>query len=290
MRFTLYKMQACGNDFLFFDSMHHEPPMFYQQEIRWLCDRHFGVGADGLVVLASGKNTHAQWTFYNSDGSEAEMCGNAARCAILFLQIKYFPNHTPISILTAAGIVRGRCLDPRIVELALFDLKEEGHEVNHKVVPVGEQNFEVYSVNTGVPHAVIEVKDILTYPIEEVGKKLVHHPAFGSKGTNVTFFQRLVGNRIRTTTFERGVEKETFACGTGVAAAAIAYSQNYLQPFPIEVLAPGGDLIVDSSPVSQMLLITGPAEFVFEINVEDIPRNFEKPFLYSESKGTEDAR
>lgn len=287
MRLTLYKMQACGNDFLLLDSMNHETPVFHPTEVAWVCDRHYGIGADGFVVLAAGKTAHAEWTFYNSDGSQADMCGNAARCAILYLQLKYFPNHTPISIQTRAGIIRGRCLDKRTVELAMFSLQEEGREVYQKILPVGDDNFQVNTIDTGVPHAVIEVKDIYTYPIREIGKKLVKHPAFGTKGSNITFFQRLVGNRIRSTTFERGVEDETLACGTGVAAAAMVFSQNYLQQFPIEVITPGGNLFVDSSPVSHMLLLIGPAEFVFEVNVEDLLRNFERPYLFSEGKRPE---
>lgn len=285
MRFDFVKMQACGNDFILFDSMNHQPPKFAAHEIRWICDRHFGIGADGLVVLTPGERTHASWTFYNSDGSEAEMCGNAARCVIAHLHENHFPEESPIALETKAGVIRGRRIDRSTVELALFELTPERSEYKQLVLAVGEYNLEVNLINTGVPHAVIEVKDITTFPIEQIGSALVRHEAFGEQGSNITFYQRVVGNRIRSTTFERGVEKETFACGTGVAAAALVYSQTYMQQLPVEVLAPGGELLVDVSPYSKMLLLTGRVEHVFNLTLEDIPNNFEQPVLYSLYEG-----
>lgn len=284
MRFDFIKMQACGNDFVIMDSMNHEPPKFSVKEVQWICDRHYGLGADGFVILKTGERTHATWIFYNSDGSIAEMCGNAARCVIAYLQENHFPNESPLSLETKAGIIRGRRIDRSVVEIALFPLDKEMPEMRHKVLPVGEYNIELHTINTGVPHAVIEVKDITTFPIDKIGEALVKHEAFGPEGTNVTFYQRVVGNRIRSTTFERGVEKETFACGTGVAASAIVYSQNYLQAFPIEVLTPGGEIQVDASPYSKMLLLTGKAEHVYNVTLEDLPTNFEQPLLYSNYK------
>ena len=137
------------------------------------------------------------------------------------------------------------------------------------------------SMKTTTEQDAIEVKDISTYPILDVGKRLLKHPAFGPAGTNVTFFQRMVGQRIKATTFERGVEYETFACGTGVAAAAIVYSELFLQPFPIEVEVPGGVLNVDVSPVSKMLLLQGPAQHVYTVELDGLPRHFDKPFLFN---------
>ena len=106
----------------------------------------------------------------------------------------------------------------------------------------------------------------------------------GPEGANVTFFERLVGPRIKATTFERGVEGETLACGTGAAAAAIIYSETYLQPLPIEVIVPGGELVVDISPVSKMLLLQGPANYCFTVNIPEIMTGFEKVFTYSQGK------
>jgi diaminopimelate epimerase len=284
MEFNFIKMQGCGNDFLFMDSMQSEPSPFYPREISWLCDRNYGVGADGLVVLTKSEKYHAKWIFYNSDGSQAEMCGNAARCAIRYLTETYFPNDVPICIETKAGVIKGQMKGPGLVEVTLTPKSYERFEYEQKVVATDKYSVEVSLINTGVPHAVVEVKDLNSYPIWQVGKDLRSHPAMGPEGANVTFFERLVGPRIKATTFERGVEGETLACGTGAAAAAIIYSETYLQPLPIEVIVPGGELVVDISPVSKMLLLQGPANYCFTVNIPEIMTGFEKVFTYSQGK------
>lgn len=285
MRYPLQKMHGCGNDFLIMDYLGAHAPEFFPEEIAYLCNRNYGLGADGLVVLWESQKAHAGWHFYNSDGSRAEMCGNAARCVIRYLGEKYYPSEVPISLETDVGIIRGKLMDtPGYVEITLSSKPINKIEYEQKLIVAGENSFDVYCVNTGVPHAVIEVRDIHTYPILDVGKRLLKHPAFGEAGTNVTFFQRLVGQKIKATTFERGVEHETYACGTGVAAAAMVYSELFLQPFPVEVEVPGGTLFVDISPVSKMLLLQGPAEYVYRVELEEFPRRFTPPQLYSDRK------
>ncbi|MFM8315531.1 MAG: diaminopimelate epimerase, partial [Deltaproteobacteria bacterium] len=236
-------------------------------------------------ILYEEPNVHAAWHFYNSDGSRAEMCGNAARCVIRYLADQHFPEEIPISLKTDAGIIKGKRLESsNLTEITLSSTPIKDFHFEQKLVVAGENSFDVNFINTGVPHSVIEVKDIATYPILDVGKRLLKHPVFGEAGTNVTFFQRHVGNKIKATTYERGVEHETFACGTGVAAAAIVYSETYLQTFPIEVEVPGGSLHVDVSPVSKMLLLQGPTDYVFNVELSTIPRGFEKPSLFSDRK------
>ncbi|NBT58441.1 diaminopimelate epimerase, partial [bacterium] len=243
-----------------------------------------GIGADGLVVLTKSEQYHAKWIFYNSDGSEAEMCGNAARCAIRYLAENYFPNDVPICIETKIGVIKGQMKGPSLVEVTLTPKSYTRFEYEQKLVATDKYSLDVHLINTGVPHAVIEVKDLDTYPILQVGKDLRSHSAMGPEGANVTFFQRLVGPRIKATTFERGVEGETLACGTGAAAAAIVYSETYLQPLPIEVIVPGGELLVDISPVSKMLLLQGPAAYCFTVTVPEISSGFEKVYPYSQGK------
>jgi len=277
-------MEGCGNDFLILDYLGAELPRFYASEVRYLCDRHFGVGADGLVVIHGSETAHAAWKFYNSDGSEASMCGNAARCVIRYLAEKRFPEVEVISLETGAGIIRGRKLGPSTVEVTLLNSSDVKFDYEHLTLKTEKNVFEGYALNTGVPHLVLEVKDLATYPVVPVGSLLLKHPAFSPQQTNVTFFQRLVGAKILATTFERGVEKETFACGTGVAAAAIIFSELYLQPFPIEVQVPGGELTVDLSPASKMLLLQGPAEYVMSAEVYAVRHDFEPRHLFSEGK------
>lgn len=285
MEFNFLKMQACGNDFLILDSLHSDPPPFYPREIAWLCDRHFGVGADGLVVLMKSQEYHAKWAFYNSDGSEADMCGNAARCAVRYLSEKYYPNDIPICLETKAGVIKGQIKeDTRTIEVTVTSKSYERFDFEQKILATDKYSIEAFLINTGVPHAVVEVKDLDTYPILQVGKDLIRHPALGELGANITFFQRLVGQRIRATTFERGVETETLSCGTGAAAAAVVYSEQYLQPLPIEVSVPGGELVVDISPVSKMLLLQGPANYVYQVSLNEMINNFEKIYPFSQAR------
>jgi diaminopimelate epimerase len=211
------------------------------------------------------------------------MCGNAARCAIKFLQTYHPSSEEIISLETEIGIIKGKVLPDGLVELTLLP-EAISFQYEHKVLKVDELAIDAMCITTGVPHAVIEVKDIETYPIDRVGAALVGHSAFGEAGTNVTFFERVMGNRIKATTFERGVERETLACGTGAAAAAILYTELYLQHFPVEVVLPGGELEVSLSSVAKKLLIKGPAEMVAEITLTNLPRNFRPPEPYGRRK------
>ncbi len=281
MKVHFIKMQGCGNDFLVVDAIRAATaPRFRPYEVQYYCDRHFGVGADGLVVLHRSDKADVGWTFYNSDGSAAEMCGNAARCVIRYVSEKYLPDET-ISIETLAGIVKGRKLSDGGVEVSLVQQKPFVFDYREMILEIDKTAYQVYCTDTGVPHAVLEVRDLITYPITRVGKQIQSHPVFKDKGTNVTFWQKLVSNRIRATTFERGVGAETLACGTGAAAAALIFSQLYAQPLPINISVPGGELMIDLSPVSRVLLLTGPAEYVFEVELESAPPHFEKQTIFS---------
>jgi diaminopimelate epimerase len=273
MNFHFFKMQGCGNDFLLLDYISEtDPPRFSESEIQFFCDRNYGIGADGVVMLAKSQIAHAKWTFFNCDGSEAEMCGNAARCAVRYMTEKYGAGQSEmIHIETQVGILKGKCLpDENLVEVSLMPDRPLKIEYEDVTLRVGDDVVQAYFLNTGVPHAVVQVRDIRKYPVTKIGKALVAHAAFGAEGTNVTFFEEGIGQKIFATTFERGVEKETLACGTGAAAAAIVYSQLYLQPLPIEVSVPGGLLYVDTSPVSKVLLLRGPAEHVVQIDLPEV--------------------
>ena len=282
----LHKMQGCGNDFLIADASEGNPPDLTAGSIRRICHRQLGVGADGLFVLLPPKaGGDAAWTFYNSDGSLAEMCGNAARCAIRFLAERRFSGAPrPLLLETRAGVVSGRVLADGRVEVSMPRGKASAIEYQERVLSTEKGPLTLFCINSGVPHAVIEVKDILSYPIREIGRLLVRHAAFSPEGTNVTFYQRMSGNRIRATTFERGVENETLACGTGAVAAALVYTERYLEKFPIEVAVPGGALSVEIESGSKTLLLTGPAEWVFTLEYVGSSEPFDPPGLYSEHR------
>jgi diaminopimelate epimerase len=276
-------MQGCGNDFLFVDCLQTEAIRFRPVEVRYYCDRHFGVGADGLVVLRQSEKADFAWDFFNSDGSVAQMCGNAARCAIKYYSEKNNSVETH-SFETLAGIVKGRVLPAEQVEISLLPEKNYKAQYIEQVIEVEKEPIQIFRINTGVPHAVVEVKDLSTYPIDRMGRAIQRNAVFGEEGTNVTFYQRHAGNRILSTTFERGVEAETLACGTGAAAAALIYAEQYYEPLPIHVHIPGGTLDVDLSPVSQVLLLRGPVQILFSLEVESLKGDFEPIFTYTDRK------
>jgi len=286
MNLRFHKMHGCGNDFLIADDFSGHFPELSPGDVRYLCDRNFGLGADGLAVLQEGKETDAKWLFYNCDGSEAEMCGNAARCVIRYLGENHFPGGDAISLETLAGVIKGRTLEDGVVEVTMLSESQDSFELQEKVLEIHGETLQMYCLNTGVPHAVIEVKSLKGYPVDKIGSAILNHPAFAPEKTNVTFFQRLVGNRILSTTFERGVEKETFACGTGAAAAALVFADIYLESLPVEVQVPGGELAVDLSPATRYLLLRGPATYVGEVEALDIPAEFSQPELFGHRKGT----
>lgn len=283
MRFQFQKMHGCGNDFIIFDQMKEtELAPFTKSEIQFLCDRHFGIGADGLVILGKGGDrAHCLWEFHNSDGSTAEMCGNAARCAIRFLADNYFPDEEIISIETKAGVIKGKKnTELGGVEVTLFGRGDKKPEMVEKLIRAEDEVVRCFYIDTGVPHAVVEVKDLHSYPISRVGKLVMHHPAFQPEMTNVTFFQQRVGPHIMACTYERGVEAETLACGTGAAAAALVFSELYMQPLPVAVIMPGGTINVEASPVAKRILLRGDAEYIAQIHLDDIPTNFEPRLPY----------
>ncbi len=285
MNFRFYKMNGCGNDFLILDDFSGQLPDLSPSDVRYLCHRNLGLGADGLAVLRTGKDTDAKWTFFNCDGSEAEMCGNAARCVIRYLADHHFPGGEVISLQTQAGVIRGRVLEEGAVEVTLLSERDSAFSLQEKVIEANGEMLQIFSVNTGVPHAVIEVKSLHGYPVAAVGAVILNHPAFAPEKTNVTFFQRSVGSRIISTTFERGVEQETFACGTGAAAAALVFSEIYFEPLPVEVVVPGGELTVGLSPATRYLLLTGPAVYVAKLEIEELPSEFTVPALFGSKKG-----
>ncbi len=285
MNLHFHKMHGCGNDFLIGDDFSGSFPELSPQDVRYLCDRNFGIGADGIALLQEGTDTDAKWTFYNCDGSEAEMCGNAARCVMRYLGEKHFPGGEAISLETLAGVIRGRTLEDGMVEVTMLSESQDSFELEEKLLEIHGEPIQMFCLNTGVPHVVIEVKSLKGYPVAKIGAAVLNHPAFAPEKTNVTFFQRMVGSRILSTTFERGVEKETFACGTGAAAAALVFSDVYMESLPVEVQVPGGELVVDVSPATRYLLLRGPATYVGEAEVMELPADFHPPELYGGPKG-----
>ena len=210
------KMVGSGNDFVVVSQLASLPVSRLKKIAKNICQRKYGIGADGLLVLEKSRVADVRMRIFNADGSEAEMCGNGARCTALW-QMANGKWQKNLRIETKAGIIEAR-VSGESVKIKLTDpvgYKEElPIEINGRIVKV---NF----INTGVPHIVIFVEGIDKIDVAGIGRVLRYHKAFAPAGTNVDFVEIIDNAHIRARTYERGVEDETLACGTGVAACAI---------------------------------------------------------------------
>jgi diaminopimelate epimerase len=257
------KMNGAGNDFILIDDR-AQTLRLDRGQIARLCDRHAGVGADGLIVLRPCLSGRADWAwdFYNSDGGNAEMCGNGARCFARFAR-KLTGAPGDLSFETRAGIITAAFHGERVT-VSLTPPRDL--RLNETVALRGGKTT-IHSVDTGVPHAVVYVPDADQAMVESLGAEIRGHAHFAPRGTNVNFVQLLKPNSIRVRTFERGVG-ETLACGTGVTASALISAELHGCTAPVQVRVLGGDVLeVDflkkDGQYSQVRL-TGPADFVFD--------------------------
>ncbi|HCP10493.1 MAG: Diaminopimelate epimerase [Thermodesulfobacterium sp. 37_54] len=241
---SFYKLCASGNDFIVILNFSGEiSPEEGRELAKKLCRPKFSVSADGLILLEKSSNPQAKfaWRFFNSDGSEAEMCGNGARCvARLVTELGLFKS--PFYFETKAGLIYAEVKGKR-VKVALTSPKDLKLNL---VLRTDYDWFLAHFVNTGVPHTVIFWEDIENAPVTKIGPKIRYHEAFSPAGTNVNFINIVEkdGQKIiQIRTYERGVEGETLACGTGSAASAyIAYKLGLVNS-PVNVLTRGGELL-----------------------------------------------
>jgi diaminopimelate epimerase len=260
---TFTKMNGAGNDFVVLDNRDGKLSLDKAQIAR-LCDRHRGVGADGLLAVEPAENgADFRMRYYNSDGGEAEMCGNGARCFARFAQ-RVSGKKGSISFETQAGVISAKFFGD-IVQVQM----SEPHAVHlREAVEAAGEKVTVHSVNTGVPHAVVFVDDLETTDVRRLGAALRYHPHFAPKGTNANFVQQLDPQTISIRTYERGVEDETLACGTGMVACALIYHELTTAAAPIQVRVRGGDTLEigfrHEGGRYREVTLTGPADFAFE--------------------------
>jgi diaminopimelate epimerase len=258
------KMSGTGNDFIIID---HRQLFLQELDLaafaRSICTRKFSVGADGLILIEEAEDAHFRWQFFNADGSLAEMCGNGARCAARFAFEKRIAP-ARMRFHTLAGEIEAEMID---AEVKVRLTPPVGLELDQEVKLAG-QPHAVHSLNTGVPHTVLFTEDNQTTPVVAWGREIRHHGLFRPAGTNVNFVQILGGNNLHVRTYERGVEDETMACGTGaVASAIVAALRGLVQP-PVEVTTSGGEQLIvhfqmNEGRVEQVFL-QGPALIVYE--------------------------
>ena len=257
------KTNGAGNDFVMIDNRDGSRSLSHDQISR-LCDRHRGIGGDGLIAL-EGTPDLPRMRYYNADGGEAEMCGNGARCFARFAARLHGKTAGEITFDTMAGRITAELLPDDRVRL----LMSESHSLQlaHSLRIEG-LDLEVHSLNTGVPHAVVFVTDLQTTPVVPWGRALRHHPRFAPAGTNANFAQVLSPGSLAIRTYERGVEDETLACGTGVVASVLIYHHRSQAPSPISVQVKGGDTLEVGFELEnghpKEVTLSGPADFVFE--------------------------
>ena len=259
-----WKLEGAGNDFLGLDGRAGDFKL-KRQQIADLCDRRRGVGADGVLVVEKPKVRGADFRmrYYNSDGGEAEMCGNGARCFALLARAVSGRKGNELRVQTQAGLLTLRTSGQ---EVQVSMTEPTKLRLGRKLVVAGRK-LAVDFLNTGVPHAVLFVRSVRSIDVAKQGRAIRYHSAFAPSGTNVNFVEIGRGNRIYVRTYERGVEGETLACGTGVVASSILSNLRRGLRSPILVTTRGGDhLRVGFSMVNgqaRKVTLQGPARIVY---------------------------
>lgn len=264
MNLAFTKMNGAGNDFILLDNREQKIKLSPEDIVR-ICHRQRGIGADGLLLLVPSRTGKADWAwdFYNNDGSTADMCGNGARCFARFIQ-KTAGANGKTSFETGAGIITATFQGDRVT----INLTDPRDLRLHEKVQLSTGPAEIHSLNTGVPHAVLFVPDADKAMVQNLGAEIRYHEHFKPKGTNANFVQLLGPSHIRVRTYERGVEGETLACGTGVTASALIAARLHKFPSPVKVQVQGGDLLevsfTEENGQFRNVHLAGPADFVFE--------------------------
>ena len=265
------KLQGSGNDFILIDNRDgkvyrkiEELGVCLKEFILKVCQLHTGVGADGLILIEEPENPENdfKWQFFNSDGSEAEMCGNGSRCAVRFCYDLGIVNDR-VSFETLAGVIRAEVLEGgKRVKVQLTPPSEP----LEKTLRVEGTDFEGVFINTGVPHFVVPVKDIDKVDVKKLGRAIRFHEEFQPKGTNVNFIEAVAEDTIKIRTYERGVESETLACGTGATAGAIvAYLKGFVSRKPVQVITKSEEVLgVDFDENFREVFLNGAVYKVFE--------------------------
>jgi diaminopimelate epimerase len=265
LRFT--KMNGAGNDFVMIDNRSGDVRLQPEQVVR-ICDRHRGVGADGILLLEKGSNgADFRMRYYNRDGGEAEMCGNGARCFARFAN-RVAKAPAKVSFQTPAGLIRGE-LHGEEVMLQMSEPKDLRLDLDLVANGVKEH---VHFINSGVPHVVVPVAKVEDVDVRKRGAALRYHKEFSPAGANANFIEKAGPKKILVRTYERGVEDETLACGTGVVASALIFGATEKVDGPISVIVrSGSELSVNFKRAGEKftnVTLTGPAEFAFEGSID----------------------
>ena len=259
MQIDFYKYQGTGNDFVMIDNRLATFPKNNTQLIEHLCDRRFGIGADGLILLENDTETDFRMVYYNSDGNQSSMCGNGGRCLVAFAKkLNVIENST--TFIATDGLHHATISADGLVSLQMID------------VDAIQTTPEFSFLNTGSPHHVQLVEDLEQYNVKENGAAIRYSELYGKQGSNINFVKKIDDTTFSVRTYERGVEDETLACGTGVTAVAIAMNATgKTNATSIHLNVEGGKLAVSFDKKDghyTNIFLIGPAEFVFKGTIE----------------------
>ncbi len=259
MKIEFHKYQGTGNDFILLDNRSKTYDQLTEKQVALMCNRRFGIGADGLILLNLKEGFDLEMKYYNADGAEGSMCGNGGRCMIKFvasLGIRKNNYH----FLAVDGEHEAEIDTNGLVRLKMANV--------NKV----EVHSNYFILNTGSPHYVKYIKDIMKMDVKNSGRMIRYSPAFEKDGINVNFVESMDDDKIYVRTYERGVEDETLSCGTGVTASALIAAHNDNGFNRVEVKTPGGNLSVEFDKVDdnhfENIWLNGPANFVFKGEME----------------------
>ncbi len=255
MKITFYKYQGTGNDFIILDNRENQVPELTTKQIHKLCDRRFGVGGDGLMLLNKKEGFDFEMKYYNADGNESSMCGNGGRCLVKFA-LQHGIHKTTYQFLAVDGIHQAEIDMNDTVRLKMQDVNKVEHHNTYSLL------------NTGSPHFVKFTNDVLNVDVMLTGKEIRYSHSFAAEGVNVNFVETLDEDSIYVRTYERGVEDETLSCGTGVTASALLCAHNDKGFNRVEVKTPGGRLSVEFNKIDDQhfdnIWLCGPAEMIYK--------------------------
>ncbi len=275
-KFTKYS--GAGNDFVVILSSDLKGMKLSENQVKQLCHRRYGVGSDGLIVISPSDVSDFEMEYYNSDGKPGSLCGNGARCAIKHASVTGFFDTDFVEFIVGKDKYSGKVIDENIVQ---FNLNNPFKVKKSFKIKAYDQLVESAYADTGSPHVVINCRDVLRnptdlksgyrdlsdFPVFQLGSEIRHHRDFAPSGTNVNFIE-ILEDSISIRTFERGVEQETLACGTGSVAAALILKLKYDFNSPVTITTKGSDKLVvkfDYSGIEfSSISLTGPAEKIFD--------------------------
>ncbi|MDR3256347.1 MAG: diaminopimelate epimerase [Endomicrobium sp.] len=269
MNINFSKLTAAGNDFILIDNRENIiADKDYQSLTKKLCDRKYSIGADGLILLEKSTCKDFKMKYFNSDGSYASMCGNGGRSVAKFAYNLGIVN-SKIVFETDAGVINAEILPQDRVKLDLYDPKDLKRNIR---IETDGKEFNIDFINTGVPHSVIFVDNVENIDVFRYGKSIRYHAAFAPAGANVNFVEVVKDNTLLVRTYERGVENETLACGTGITASGIISVLKNFTKSPVNIIARGGDRLSvslkNSNDKVSNVVLEGPAIITFKGTVE----------------------